>query len=54
MEICIAIQDGKKGDGGAQGKSRAIVWKMTNPNILQGAEATTERTSWSIVMENYC
>lgn len=33
--------DGKKGDGGAQGKSRAIVWKMTNPNILQGAEATS-------------
>ena len=32
--------DGKKGDGGAQGKSRAIVWKMTNPKLLQGAEAT--------------
>ncbi|WP_288242679.1 RagB/SusD family nutrient uptake outer membrane protein [uncultured Bacteroides sp.] len=33
--------DGKKGDGGAQGKSRAIVWKMSNPNILQGAESTS-------------
>lgn len=31
--------DGRKGDGGAQGKSRALVWKMSDPNIAIGSES---------------
>lgn len=33
--------DGRKGDGGAQGKSRAIVWKMSDPTTAKGAESTS-------------
>jgi len=33
--------DGKKGDSGANGKSRAIVWKMADPAIAVGAEGTS-------------
>jgi hypothetical protein len=31
--------DGTSGDGGAQKKSKALVWKMSNPNVAVGAEA---------------
>ena len=33
--------DSTKGDGGAKGKSRAIVWKMSNPNLGIGAEESS-------------
>lgn len=33
--------DGTRGDGGAQKKSRAIVWKMSDPNIPIGSESTS-------------
>lgn len=33
--------DGRKGDGAAQGKSRAIVWKMADPATAIGAESTS-------------
>lgn len=32
--------DGSTGDGGAQKKSRAIVWKMSDPNVPIGGEST--------------
>ena len=32
--------DGSKGDEGAGKKSRAIVWKMSDPNVLVGSEST--------------
>lgn len=33
--------DGSRGDGGAQKKSRAIVWKMSDPNVPVGSESTS-------------
>jgi hypothetical protein len=30
--------DGSTGDGGAQKKSKAVVWKMSNPNVAVGGE----------------
>lgn len=33
--------DGSRGDGGAQKKSRAIVWKMSDPAIPVGSESTS-------------
>ncbi|SCD21513.1 SusD family [Proteiniphilum saccharofermentans] len=33
--------DGSRGDGGAQKKSRAIVWKMSDPNVPIGGESTS-------------
>ena len=33
--------DGSRGDGGAQKKSRAIVWKMSDPNVPVGSESVS-------------
>lgn len=33
--------DGSRGDGGAKKKSRAIVWKMSDPSIIIGSESTS-------------
>lgn len=33
--------DGSRGDGGAKQKSRAIVWKMSDPSIAIGSESTS-------------
>ena len=32
--------DGSQGDGGARGKSRAIVWKMSDPAVPRASEST--------------
>ena len=33
--------DGSQGDGGAQKKSRALIWKMSNANVAPGYESTS-------------